>query len=177
MTTRPSTLPEWCTVPAEPTDKDAPDAAKKASGFKKVAGTPEKPPYQDHNWFMNLVYLWAAHLSERIFTSENFTVANNQVAAANITGALFAPDTYKSVKMTFAYAGTDGSGAFASYIEFFAVWDGAAWIYNQTEPAGSGLSGLTFSITAGGQIQYTSTNRVGFVSAKGSWHVLGVLQA
>jgi hypothetical protein len=65
----PANYPEWASAPAGG-DLIEPVPSKKASGWRKVSGIPEKPPYQQFNWWQNNVYLWVKHLKEE---AVNFT--------------------------------------------------------------------------------------------------------
>lgn len=62
---KPSTLPEWASSPTSG-DIVEPSAPKKAAGWAKVSGTPEKPLYQYFNWYQNLVYLWTTWFDSNI---------------------------------------------------------------------------------------------------------------
>jgi hypothetical protein len=63
----PSNYPEWASAPT-PGDIVEPNSTKKQSGWRKVSGAPEKPPYQQFNWYMNNVYLWIKHFKEEAVT-------------------------------------------------------------------------------------------------------------
>jgi len=175
---RPSSAPpQWCTTPVDPGDISAPDAAKKASGFKKVAGVPEKPPYQDFNWYMNLAYQWLLYMSAGFLSRAGVSIANNQVAPANITGLVFAPATYVAFEANLRfYVITTGPIGKTAFVKLNAAWNAqaGAWVYTQTEPTGDELSGLTLSVTAAGQVRYMSTNRANFTSATVAYQATAV---
>ncbi len=99
----------------------------------------------------------------------SFTLANNQVAAADVTGCLFNPSIVRSFELDAQfYINTTGAGAtemsarekyLGTYKTVSGTWDLA--------PMGSGGDfenvsnepcGITLSITNAGQVQYTSTN-------------------
>jgi hypothetical protein len=171
---RPSTLPEWCTFPADPADKSAPNAAKKQSGFKRVAGIPEKPPFQDFNWYMSLVYDWVLYFSSMVQTGGAITVANNQVAPANFGTLLFAPASFRSFEVQIGYDAVYSAIERTSLIKLYAVYNnGGYWTWNQTEPAGEIASGITFSVLPSGQVQYVSDNKAAFTGAIASFHATG----
>jgi hypothetical protein len=78
MATRPSDLPEWAST-AGATDLVEPALAKKQTGWRKILvgvdSIPEKPPYQEFNWFQNLVYKWLAYWAD--LTDAEFTQLKN----------------------------------------------------------------------------------------------------
>lgn len=76
----PTSYPQWASSPASG-DLLEPIPAKKASGWEKVAGTPEKPPYQYFNWWMNNVYNWI-----KFFRSEDGTFAGKKTFSGGIYG-------------------------------------------------------------------------------------------
>lgn len=96
-----------------------------------------------------------------VLTSAN--VANNQVAAANITGLSFDTGTIRASIVEYSvYRVTTGSGAteavevgtmYLGYKSTAATWEIAV--------VGAAGAGMTFSITNTGQVQYTSTNFTG----------------
>jgi hypothetical protein len=166
MTARPATLPEWCTFPIDPGDRAAPDSAKKISGFRRIGGEPEKPPFQDFNWYMNLVYQWMQYFDSGLQTAGSLTVLNNQAAAQNLGTLKFEPAQFRSFEVHFGYDVVYSAGEKTSVIKFYAIWNnGGFWTWNQTEPAGEIASGLVFSVAADGQVRYTSDNKTGFVGA------------
>ena len=91
----------------------------------------------------------------------SFTFANGQSSAANVTGLSFSSSSYKSVEATVAYRRkTDSSTAFG-IAKLYAFYrdDTAAWDLDWVEHGDP--SGITFSITSGGQIQYVTDNMSG----------------
>lgn len=90
----------------------------------------------------------------------NTVVANNQAVAASVTGATFDTATVRSAIITYSiYRSTSTSEStecgfvYLNYKSTAGTWDLAV--------AGGGSSGITFTITTGGQLQYTSTNLSG----------------
>jgi len=162
----PSSLPVWCTTPAVATDKDAPDAAKKATGFKRIGGVPEKPPFQDFNWYMNLVYQWVLYFSTLFTSQESVAISQSQTNAALGTTS-FDPTVFRGIKIAIAvYA--DATTDIASFIEFYAVSNGTTWVaQNYSEPASATYSGFVPSITAAGVLQYTTPAWSGYVASSG----------
>ena len=87
----------------------------------------------------------------------SFTIANNTSSVANVTGASFDTTLVRSFILQYSiYRATtttekcETGTLYGSYKSTAATWDLA-----QTY---SGDSGVVFTITSGGQIQYTSTN-------------------
>lgn len=91
----------------------------------------------------------------------SFSAANNQVAAANVTGLAFANGTVRSFDaLVSVYI-----NATASLYEVFklsGIQKGASW--DMAVESNGDSSGVTFSITNAGQVQYTSGNSAGFVA-------------
>lgn len=79
---RPSALPEWASSPASG-DILEPSAGRKASGWVRVNGVPEKPPYQTFNWYQERVYRWIQWFDENISTG---LTATPTFAALTVTG-------------------------------------------------------------------------------------------
>lgn len=106
-------------------------------------------------------YVGTAFLGET-----SFTVVNNQVAAADVTGLLFAGASVRSFVVDYQiYRNTTGGGAteLAEAGQLIGVYKTVAgtWELTQAPVAGAEDSGVAFSITAAGQIQYTSTSITG----------------
>lgn len=80
---QPSNYPEWATAPSGG-DVVEPIPSKKASGWRKVAGVPEKPPYQQFNWWMNNTYLWIKHLKEEAVSYDGLKTFNNGISTDTI---------------------------------------------------------------------------------------------
>ena len=91
----------------------------------------------------------------------SFSAANNQVAAADVTGLAFANGTvrsFESLVSVFIDADTDLYEVFT----LKGIQKGASWDMS-VESTGD-TSNITFTITSAGQVQYTSGNETGFVS-------------
>ena len=172
MTTRPSDLPRWATT-ATGTDITEPDTTKKDTGFRKVAGTPEKPPYQDFNWLLNNIYQWLLHFSETNFGSNGGTdeILNNQAAAVDLEDAsantyTFAPATYGCVEIE-AHVRVDATTPLRSLQTYTFIWNGSSFDVMQDEVGDT--TGVELSLTAAGLLQYTSGNYAGYTAATCSW--------
>lgn len=91
-----------------------------------------------------------------------FAIANNQSAAANVTGLLFSSSVTRSTTIEMqARRVTTGGGAVEVVERFvyFATYNTLATSWTLTPGfSGGDNSGMVFSITSGGQVQYTSDN-------------------
>lgn len=92
----------------------------------------------------------------------SFTAANNQVAAANVTGLAFANATVRSFEALVSVT-IIATGSLYESFKLYGVQRGADWALASS--AVGDVSGITFSITTAGQVQYTSTNVAGFTSS------------
>lgn len=92
----------------------------------------------------------------------SFSAANNQGAAANVTGLLFANASVRSAEILLSVA-VDATSDLFEQFKLYAIQKTASWEMSATTVGDA--SGFTFSITTSGQVQYTSGNYTGFVSA------------
>ena len=90
----------------------------------------------------------------------SFAAANNQVAAADVTGLSLAGFRGGAIELTVDIQAT--ADLFAKF-RMDAIQKNGSWQL-ATEFAGDETN-IEFSITAAGQIQYTSGNEAGFVSS------------
>lgn len=86
-----------------------------------------------------------------------FTAADNQSSPANITGFTFANASVRSFDATVSIV---RNGTYAAY-KLYGIQKGSSWA--MSEAYTGDVTGITFSITTAGQIQYTSTS-TGFTS-------------
>jgi hypothetical protein len=91
----------------------------------------------------------------------SFSAANNQVAAANVTGLAFANATVRSFDAQVSVA-IDATASLFETFNLRGIQKGASW--DMAVVSNGDDSGIVFSITNAGQVQYTSTNEAGFVS-------------
>lgn len=82
----------------------------------------------------------------------SFTAADNQSAAANVTGLAFANGTVRSFE---AQVSIVRNTTYAVY-RLMGVQGASSWYMDQTYTGD--VTGLTFTITTAGQVQYTSTS-------------------
>ena len=91
----------------------------------------------------------------------SFSLVNNQVAAADVTGLVFSNASVRSFEALVSVTIDATSDLFESF-KLYGVQRGADWVMSQSSVGDSSL--VVFSITNAGQIQYTSGNYSGFVS-------------
>lgn len=90
-----------------------------------------------------------------------FAGANNIVTPANVTGLAFANGTVRAFKALVSVHLDATSDSFEVF-ELMGIQRGADWSMSAT--ATGNVSGVDFTITSAGQVQYTSPNAAGFVS-------------
>lgn len=93
----------------------------------------------------------------------SFTLANNQVTAADVTGFAFANATVRSFKAHVSVE-IDAASDLFEVFELMGIQKGASWDMSQTSTGDNSL--VLFTITTAGQVQYTSGNFPTFVSGK-----------
>ena len=92
----------------------------------------------------------------------SFSAANNQVAAANVTGLAFANGSVRSFEALVSIY-IDATSPLYEVYTLRGIQKAASWDMSQT--SNGDASGIAFSITTAGQVQYTSGNSSGFVSS------------
>lgn len=93
-------------------------------------------------------------------SEQTFTIANNQVAAADVTGLVFVKTSYSYVVINYSIVrSVVGSRKFTGGT-ITLYHDGTNWSYELGPEVGNG-SGVVLSATTAGQVQYTSTNLAG----------------
>ncbi len=100
-------------------------------------------------------------------TPTAFTLANNQSSAADVTGLLFDGTLTQSfVVEYFIYRKTTSTGAteLSSRGMMIGAYSPVAATWEMSVGPQVGDAGITFSITAAGQVQYSSTNITGTAS-------------
>lgn len=91
----------------------------------------------------------------------SFAAADNQASPADVTGFAFANGSIRSFKALVSVSLDATSDLFESF-ELMGVQKGASWDLSQSAVGDD--SGVVFSITNAGQVQYTSSAAAGFVS-------------
>ena len=101
-------------------------------------------------------------ISSGSIADTTFTFANNQ-ATTNVTGLLFSSASGKSAWVWIAYKRrTDSSQRYGS-VELWLRYndDTASWVLVDDPIEHGDPSGITFSVTAAGQVQYSTDNQAG----------------
>lgn len=91
----------------------------------------------------------------------SFSAANNQSSPANVTGFAFANASVRSFNALVSVSIDATSNLYEQFI-LNGIQKDSSWEMSQSSVGDA--SGITFSITTSGQIQYTSGNEAGFVS-------------
>jgi hypothetical protein len=91
-----------------------------------------------------------------------FTAANNQAAATNVTGLVFANATYRATTINVSVYIDATTDLHANYT-LQCIQKSSSWEMSQ-EYTGD-ATGIIFSITSAGQVQYSSTNVSGYSSS------------
>jgi hypothetical protein len=102
----------------------------------------------------------SAHAGDIAHTS--FSAANNQVAAASVTGLAFAAGSVRSFKAQVSVS-IDATTDLNEVFELVGVQLASGFVMASSSVGDD--SGVVFTITSGGQIQYTSQNVAGFTSS------------
>lgn len=93
----------------------------------------------------------------------SFTLVNDQTSAASITGLIFSPATYRSAKVEYAiYRQTDTALTGVAQVgQLRLVYNSqqATWLLSDDYSGQN--SGIEFSVTSLGQLQYKSSNILG----------------
>ena len=92
-----------------------------------------------------------------------FIAANNVSAPTNITGFSFNNAVVRAFDAVVSVTILDGGSNKYAYYNLKGIQKGSNWVINSSYVGDA--SGFTFSITNGGQIQYTSTDVAGYESS------------
>lgn len=108
----------------------------------------------------------AAHIAATVFGVETqFTLVNNQATNADITGLVISEGTYRAVEIPYTIERRDDTQGFRQMGRLICTFDqfSATWSLADIVDAGSSgpTSGITFGITAAGQVIYSSDNFTG----------------
>lgn len=90
----------------------------------------------------------------------SFNVANNQAIAANVTGASFDDSTVRGFILSYSIYRSTNSNEASETGQIYGTYSSTAGTWEIAQSY-AGSSGVTFSITNGGQIQYVSSNLSG----------------
>jgi hypothetical protein len=110
---------------------------------------------------VNLQTLNAALGSSGDITEKTFSLSSNQSVAANVTDFVFPNASVRSFTALVSVYINATSKLYETF-EIRGIQKTSDWFISISSEGD--ISGVTFSITSAGQIQYTSTNYSGFVS-------------
>lgn len=138
-----------------------------------VLKVPDKDPISDSNGIVSMTWFEFFRLVRDFLAplgvERSATLANNQTTAADITGMSFDLNVTSHVAVEYVIQRiTTGTGA-TELIQagcFHLVYKPVAkvWVIVVIGSPGPSDAGITFSITAKGQVQYTSSNITGTAS-------------
>jgi len=97
-----------------------------------------------------------------IYSQLTTSINNNQASVANVTNLLFNPSNTRSF-VTYVTVEVVATTSYYSLYTLQGVYNGSAWYFTSSY-IGDNPS-ITFTITSGGQVQYTTPNYTGFTSA------------
>lgn len=126
-------------------------------------------PFQgDGNWGEEAT-AWAERVTEALTNVQgpndilitSATLLNNQSSAVDVSGLVFDTTEVLSVQVDY-FIKREGTATSTENGVLYANFDGSTWKLTQ-EAVGD--SGIVFSVTAGGQFQYTSTDFAGHTTS------------
>ena len=125
-----------------------------AGGFAAM-----KDAYFGSNVYVNSINIFPS--TEDIIVPLSFSAANNQSVAANVTSFAFTNSVTRSFRAQVSVVLIASSSLYAVY-DIMGIQKGSSWDISSSYTGDN--TGVTFSITTSGQIQYTSANSSGFTS-------------
>jgi hypothetical protein len=90
----------------------------------------------------------------------NFNIANNQAVAANVVGASFDTSQVRSAIISYSISRSTSSSELVECGQIYINYKNSTGTWDLAQNYG-GSSGVTFTITNGGQLQYVSSNMSG----------------
>jgi hypothetical protein len=96
-----------------------------------------------------------------LFFEQSFSAANGVLAAANVTGFAFTNATVRFFRAWGSVTITATTNKISGF-ELLGIQTSTGWKVNSTFVGDN--TGIVFSISNTGQVQYTSTNTIGFIS-------------
>lgn len=91
----------------------------------------------------------------------SFSLTNNQSSPADVTGFLFNNSAVRAFEVLASVTIIATASTYESF-KLYGIQKGSSWEMSQS--ATGDISGVVFTITTAGQVQYTSTNNSGFAS-------------
>lgn len=129
----------------------------------------------DASWWNTIRTALVNVFGSGLTTETQFTIANNQGAAADVTGLVFDKDSLVQVRIEYRLMQRDDAENRVTYGQLVAFYNSEddSWTLDDN-PDGGDLSGVTFSIddadTSAAQIQYTSDDMSGGNEARTMRH-------
>lgn len=145
----------------------------------KVASQGESPPWgsDQQDLLLALVQVAQSTVGPSDILTTSFNLANNQSSATNITGASFDISTVRGFILSYSIYRSTNSTEVSETGQIFGAYSSTAGTWEIAQQY-AGSSGITFTITNGGQIQYQSTNLSGSsYSGKIKFYAKSFLQA
>lgn len=114
-------------------------------------------------WAVAITNVMSTLLATGDITNTTFSLANNQVSPTDVIGLAFDPSLVRLVYINFSIVRTTNTDTHIAGGQMMALFDGsqpvnAKWVFTIQGP---GLSGVNFTFTDAGQVQYTSDNMAG----------------
>lgn len=127
-----------------------------------VASQGSSPPWGDDqaDLLLALVAIAQSTSGSGDILTTSFNLANNQVVAANVTSASFDDSTIRGFIMSYSIYRSTTLNEESETGQIFGCYKSTAGTWEIAQTYG-GSSGVTFSITNAGQLQYTTTNLAG----------------
>jgi hypothetical protein len=104
-------------------------------------------------------------LLQYIRAEQTFTLVNNQAAAADVTPLTFDKRYVSHAVVEYLIQRVSSSSELVAggRLSLIYAYDADAWTIANTVDVNVGTIGVTFSVTADGQVRYTTTNQAGTI--------------
>lgn len=155
-TSRPSSQIDWATGDASYISE--PSTPVKNLGWTKN----QRPPYQTMNWVLWNILQWIQWFDFLTHSGTTFAFANGQGSAANVTGLSVSSASLKMAEVTFHVHRKTATNEVRCTTKLYLLYKEltSTWVIGEQVNFGDD-PGIVFTITAGGQVQYTSDTLAG----------------
>ncbi len=119
---------------------------------------------QDPSWGADLhdtVVALANSVGSANLATTSFTLLNNQASPTNVTGAAWSTATTRSVMVNFSIYITTTLEEYTESGTLYLNYKSTAGTWDLSRVGSGSDSGIVFSVTSGGQLQYVSPNATG----------------
>jgi hypothetical protein len=134
--------------------------------------TTQTVPSSVNKWSINLgkavstteVLIQPDQAASAVFITDALSsqsIANNQTSAANVSNILISGASYRSFLVNYNIYRTTNTTEYAQIGTLQCIYKTTAATWNISDTFSGDNAGVTFTITAAGQVQYTSTNMSG----------------